>query len=68
MGVALPKIVYSIYKQHNSQASLAQRDIADIVLEREDYKRDNGAYPSAEQGLLALILKPTPGPAHRRLS
>ena len=63
IGVALPKIVSSIYKQHNSQASVAQRDMAAIVQGLQDYKRDKGAYPSAEQGLLALILKPARGPA-----
>ncbi|RXZ36259.1 type II secretion system protein GspG [Oxalobacteraceae bacterium CAVE-383] len=63
IGFALPKIVTSIYKQHNSQASIAQHDMAAIVQGLAEYKRDNGNYPNAEQGLLALVLKPARGPA-----
>ena len=63
IGFALPRLVTSVYKQHNTQATVAQQDMADIVRGLTQYKEDNGNYPSAEQGLLALILKPTRGPA-----
>jgi general secretion pathway protein G len=63
IGFALPRLMTSIYKQHNSQAATAQQDMVAIVQGLIAYRHDNGNYPSAEQGLLALILKPTRGPA-----
>jgi general secretion pathway protein G len=63
IGFALPRLVTTVYKQHDTKTSTALKDMATIVQGLADYKKDNGMYPSTEQGLLALILKPTRGPA-----
>lgn len=63
IAFALPRLVTTVYQQHNTEANIAQRDMAAIVQGLQLYRQDNGMYPSAEQGLLALILKPTRGPA-----
>jgi general secretion pathway protein G len=63
LAIALPRVVTTVYKQHNTKANIAQQDMAAIVQGLALYKHDNGNYPSAEQGLLALVLKPTRGPA-----
>ena len=63
IAFALPRLVTTVYQQHNTETNIAQRDMAAIVQGLQLYRQDNGMYPSAEQGLLALILKPTRGPA-----
>jgi general secretion pathway protein G len=40
----------------------AKADVAAIVQALKVYRLDNGAYPSTEQGLLALVQKPTTNP------
>ena len=40
----------------------AKADIGGIVQALKIYRLDNGAYPSTEQGLLALVQKPTTNP------
>jgi general secretion pathway protein G len=62
IGFGLPRVVTSVYKHHNSKATIAQRDMDAIIQGLTKYRRDNGNYPSTEQGLLALILKPARGP------
>ncbi|MDB5988868.1 MAG: ral secretion pathway protein [Herbaspirillum sp.] len=59
----LPRVVTNVYKQHNTKANIAQQDMDAIGQGLALYKHDNGNYPSAEQGLLALVLEPTRGPA-----
>ena len=41
----------------------AKADVAAIVQALKLYRLDNGRYPSGEQGLGALVAKPTNGPA-----
>jgi general secretion pathway protein G len=59
----LPKLAAMMSMHQNTATGLAQRDMARIVEGLQLYRKDNGMYPSAEQGLLALILKPARGPA-----
>ena len=40
----------------------AKADIAAIVQTLKMYRLDNGAYPSTEQGLMALVQRPTTNP------
>ena len=39
----------------------AKADIAEIKTALDDYYRDNGYYPTTEQGLRALVTQPTNG-------
>jgi general secretion pathway protein G len=41
----------------------AQSDIRVILQQLKLYKLDNGAYPTTDQGLQALVVKPTTNPA-----
>jgi len=59
----LPKLAAMISMQQNTATGIAQRDMARIIEGLQLYRKDNGTYPSAEQGLLALILKPARGSA-----
>ena len=46
-----------------ARAVAAKADIAAIMQQLKLYRLDNGHYPSTEQGLAALVTKPTSGPA-----
>ncbi len=46
-----------------AKAVKAKVDIAAIVTSLKMYRLDNGTYPSTEQGLMALIEKPTTEPS-----
>jgi general secretion pathway protein G len=63
IAFGLPRLVAAIYQPPSIETGVAQRDMTHIVEGLRLYRQDNGMYPSAEQGLLALILKPTRGPA-----
>jgi general secretion pathway protein G len=41
----------------------AKQDIAVVVNALKMYRLDNGGYPTTEQGLLALVQRPTTNPA-----
>jgi general secretion pathway protein G len=45
-----------------AKGTAAKSDIASIMNALKMYKLDNGRYPTAEQGLDALVNKPTSGP------
>lgn len=59
----ISKIPTSLQQNHAPEVSAAHKDIADIVSGLDRYKTAHGAYPSAEQGLLALVLKPAREPS-----
>ena len=44
-----------------AKVTAAQADISTIVNSLKTYKLDNGRYPSTDQGLQALVAKPTTG-------
>ena len=50
-----------------ARAVAAKQDIAAIMQQLKLYRLDNGHYPSTEQGLAALVTKPTSGPAAKKL-
>ena len=52
-------------KADKAKVVKAQVDIAAIETSLKMYKLDNGFYPTTEQGLLALIEKPTTDPVPR---
>jgi len=60
--VVAPRLRTAISHTHTPEIVTAQQDIDTIKLALEAYKRDNIRYPSEEQGLLALIIKPARTP------
>ncbi|MGM9513598.1 type II secretion system major pseudopilin GspG [Roseateles sp. DB2] len=46
-----------------AKTTAARSDISAIMQALKLYKLDNGRYPTAEQGLSALVQKPSSGPA-----
>jgi general secretion pathway protein G len=44
-----------------AKSTAAQADISSIMNSLKIYKLDNGRYPSSDQGLQALVAKPTTG-------
>lgn len=64
MGVLAALIVPTLMNRlDDSKVARARSDIATLVQQLKLYKMDNGRYPTAEQGLEALVRKPTSGPA-----
>jgi len=45
-----------------AKVTAAQTDITNIMSALKIYKLDNGRYPTTDQGLQALVTKPTSGP------
>ncbi len=60
VGLAVAGIV------DDAKLNTTQQDIRSLEAALEFYRMDNGRYPSTEQGLRALIEKPTAGPPARR--
>ncbi len=46
----------------DARATAARTDVSTLIQALKLYKLDNQRYPSAEQGLQALLTKPTSGP------
>ena len=64
MGVLAAMVVPKLLNRAgDSKVSAAKVDIATIMQALKLYKLDNQRYPTTEQGLQALIEKPTSGPA-----
>jgi len=61
--VAAPRLMSVVNHAHNPDIMVAEQDIGEIEKALQLYKQDNGAYPSTEQGLLALVIKPSRAPA-----
>lgn len=59
-ALVVPKL---LGRTGESRATAAKVDIATMMQALKLYKLDNQRYPSTEQGLQALITKPTSGPA-----
>ena len=49
-----------------AKVTRARTDIQSFETALQDYKRDNGDYPSTEQGLTALVAKPSSGKVPKR--
>ena len=64
MGVLAAMVVPKLLNRAgDSKVSAAKVDIATLMQALKLYKLDNQRYPTTEQGLQALIEKPTSGPA-----
>lgn len=63
IGVLAALIVPNVLERaDDARVTAAKTDIANIVQQLKMYRLDNQRYPTAEQGLQALIAKPTSGP------
>jgi general secretion pathway protein G len=60
--VAAPRLLTAVQHAHSPEIVAAEQGVSDIEQALQRYRQDNGSYPSNEQGLLALILKPTRAP------
>jgi general secretion pathway protein G len=63
MGVLAALVVPKLNRTGESKVAAAKVDIATIMQALKLYKLDNQRYPTTEQGLQALLEKPTGGPA-----
>ena len=59
-ALVVPKL---LGRTGESRVTAAKVDIATMMQALKLYKLDNQRYPSTEQGLTALVTKPTSGPA-----
>lgn len=59
-ALVVPKL---LGRADDARIVAAKQDIASIVQALKLYKLDNQHYPSTEQGLQALMVKPTSGPS-----
>ncbi|MCG2585856.1 type II secretion system major pseudopilin GspG [Massilia sp. TS11] len=59
-ALVLPKV---LNRTGEARVTAAKTDIARIMQQLQMYKLDNLRYPSAEQGLEALVTRPANGPA-----
>ena len=63
IGVLAALIVPNVLSRtDDARATAARTDIANLVQALKLYRLDNQRYPTAEQGLQALVSKPTTGP------
>jgi general secretion pathway protein G len=64
MGVLAALVVPKLLSRTGeSKVAAAKVDIATVMQAMKLYKLDNQRYPTTEQGLQALLTKPTTGPA-----
>jgi general secretion pathway protein G len=64
MGILAALIVPKLMgRTDDARIMAAKQDIATVMQALKLYKLDNQRYPTTEQGLQALIAKPTTGPA-----
>lgn len=62
MGVLAALIVPNLMaRPDQARATAARQDVGSIMQALKLYRLDNGEYPSASQGLRALVEKPTAG-------
>lgn len=61
-SIVVPKI---ISRPDEARVVKAKQDVLAIQNALDLYKLDNGIYPSTDQGLIALVEKPTSNPAPR---
>ncbi|MCC7150911.1 MAG: type II secretion system major pseudopilin GspG [Rubrivivax sp.] len=63
LGVLAALIVPNVLdRTDDARATAARADVNNLVQALKLYRLDNQRYPSAEQGLEALVRKPTAGP------
>ena len=63
IGVLAALIVPNVLdRADDAKATAAKTDVSNLMQALKLYKLDNGRYPSAEQGLAALVTKPTTEP------
>lgn len=63
IGVLAALIVPNVLdRADDARVTAARTDIANLMQALKLYKLDNQRYPTAEQGLQALVKKPTSGP------
>ena len=66
MGILAALVVPKLMgRTDDARVTAARQDIATIMQSLKLYKLDNQRYPTTEQGLKALIEKPTTGPEAR---
>lgn len=64
IGVLAALIVPNVIgRADDARATAAKTDVNNIMQALKLYRLDNQRYPTAEQGLQALITRPTSGPA-----
>jgi general secretion pathway protein G len=64
MGILAALVVPKLMgRADDARITAAKQDIASIMQALKLYKLDNQRYPTTEQGLQALVQKPTSGPA-----
>ena len=64
MGILAALVVPKLMgRTDDARIAAAKQDISTIMQALKLYRLDNQRYPSTEQGLQALIVKPTSGPA-----
>ncbi len=63
LGILAVAVVPKIMgRPDEARVAAAKADIAVVMQQLKLYRLDNGAYPSTDQGLQALIVKPTTNP------
>lgn len=64
MGILAALVVPKLMgRADDARITAARQDIATLMQALKLYKLDNQRYPSTEQGLQALVARPTSGPA-----
>ena len=64
IGVLAALIVPNVMgRADDAKVMAAKTDVSNLMQALKLYRLDNSRYPSAEQGLQALVTKPTAGPA-----
>ena len=64
LGVLAALIVPRVMtRPDEARAIAAKQDIAQIMQQLRLYRLDNSRYPTSEQGIAALVTRPTAGPA-----
>ena len=63
IGVLAALIVPNVLdRADDARVSAAKTDVSNLMQSLKLYKLDNQRYPTTEQGLTALVVKPTTGP------
>jgi len=67
IGLLMTVLATNVFRRlGGAQADIARLQVSKLSQQLELYKLDNGSYPTAEQGLDALVHEPTGEPRPRR--